>query len=482
MVDPVMKLKPEGALIDRYDLTGKILPPSERFDVVVVGAGEAGAAAAIEAATAGKTVLLIDENPVSGAAMGNDTPLFFGGRMTAATQNSARMLEQIFASNPSLEAAFEAGVDVRLGACAWGLYRNGPAINTLPEMMLGLADQERSFMVGFDRLVLATGARDLVLGFAGWNQPGVMGAQSFHALLTRYDALASRRVLILGSGQLALETALLANARGIEVAGLVEVGASVKGSASLEAQVRDAGIEIFCETVIGSTHGDIDGVNGATLIMDGNRVPMRVTCDTICLAIGKVPATELLAASGATPDATISLTGDCARAAPDMAYVQAWARALAAHAPADTMVCQCEEVTRADLLGVQPPRYLNRPATMAARSLQTLIGDGPANPDQIKRLTRAGMGTCQGRRCREQVACLLSDATNTPIEQVPTASYRAPVRPIPLSLLADWHESQAMRDGWDVWFGIQTQWVPYAAIGTPDEADYIAATTNTMHM
>ena len=51
---------------------------------------------------------------------------------------------------------------------------------------------------------------------------------------------------------------------------------------------------------------------------------------------------------------------------------------------------------------------------------------------------------------------------------------------IPLSVLADWNESQAMADGWDVWFGIQTQWVPYAAIGTPDEVEYIAATRNTM--
>ena len=94
---------------DKYAINDKILPPAERFDVVVVGAGSAGTAAAIAATRAGKTVLLVDENPVSGAAMGNDTPLFFGGRMTAATQNSARMLEQVFASNPALEAAFKPG-------------------------------------------------------------------------------------------------------------------------------------------------------------------------------------------------------------------------------------------------------------------------------------------------------------------------------------------------------------------------------------
>ena len=468
--------------VDKYDLNGKILPPLERFDVVIVGAGGAGTSAAIDAAQAGKSVLLIDENPVSGGAMGNDTPLFFGGRMTAATQNSARMLEQVFASNPELEAAFEAGVDVRLGTAAWGLYCNGPAIRTLPEAMLGLVDPERSYMIGYDRLVLATGARDLVLGFAGWNQPGVMGAQAFHALLSRYDALSSRRVLILGSGELALKTALLAQARGIEVAGLVEVCSAVQGPKALEADVRNAGIEIFCETVISNTHSGINGVNGATLVMDGNRAPMMVRCDTICLAIGTVSATELLSASGAKPDETISLVGDCAGPVPDMAYVQAWARALATHMSTDTIICQCEEVTRADLLGVQPPQYLSRPAPMAARSLETLSADGPPHPDQIKRLTRAGMGTCQGRRCREQVACLLADATNTPIESVPTASYRAPVRPIPLKLLADWEEGEAMIAGWDVWFGIPTQWTPYAIVGTPEEAEHVSIVGGYSHV
>lgn len=468
--------------VDKYDLTGKILPPAERFEVVVVGAGAAGASAAIDAAQDGKAVLLIDENPVSGSAMGTDTPLFFGGRMTAATQNSARMLEQVFASTPQLEAAFDAGVDVRLGTAAWGLYQNGPAIRTLPEAMLGLVDQDRSYMIGFRRLILATGARDLVLGFDGWNQPGVMGAQAFHALLYRYDALASRRVLILGSGRLALETALLAHARGIELAGLVEVLPDVQGPADLEAQVRGAGIEIFCKTVISTAHSDIDGVRGATLVMEGNRVPMMLRCDTICLAIGAVPATELLSASGANPDVTISLFGDCAGPGPDTAYVQAWARALAAHMSPETIICQCEEVTRADLLGVQPPRYLSRPAPMAARTLETLAADGPAHPDQIKRLTRAGMGTCQGRRCREQVACLLADATNTPLAQVPTASFRAPIRPIPLKLLADWEEGEAMISGWDVWFGIPTQWTPYAIIGTPEEAEHVSIVGGYSHV
>jgi thioredoxin reductase len=468
---------------DRHAINGKIPAPDERFDTVVVGAGEAGTTAAIAAAKNGGSVLLIDENPVRGELIGTDVPLYFGGRMTAAVQAPERMIEQLFASNPLLEEAFDAGVDVRLGTCAWGLYLNGQAMRALPEPLLGIADGAAARMVGFGRLLLATGARDAVLGFAGWDRPGVMGSQGFAALLTRYDALASRRVLVVGSGDLALDTALLAVDRGIEVAGIVEIADAMQGSAELAKRIEASAIPLFLGHTIAEARSGIDGVEQAVLAQLTGDGRTSVDCDTIVLAIGAIPATELLDAAGAVPGDLIELVGDCATVIrPHSAALAAWAEALGRHAPPETIVCQCEEVSRADLLGVQPPRYLDRPAPMAARSLATLLGDGPAHPDQIKRLTRAGMGACQGRRCRDQVACLLAAEQRTTPDRVPVASFRAPVRPIPLGILADWNELPEMAAGWDVWFGIPTQWLPYAVIGTPQEAEMIASLPGNMHV
>jgi len=486
-----MKLNFAGT--DLCAINGTRTAPEARYAVVVIGAGPSGVAAAIDAAGTAASVLLVDENPVSGALMGNDVPLYFGGRMTAATANSERMLEAIFMSMPALETAMEAGVEVMLGTTAWGVYRNDAGVASLPDQVVGLADAERSWLVGFDRLILATGARDLAMAFPGWNQPGVMGAAALQMLLTRYDAFAGQRVLVLGSTDLALETALLAHARGITVAGLVEVRDVPQGSAALLAQIEATGMAIHCGAVIASAKGGIDGVESATLSTGD-----VIACDTICVAIGLVPSIELVDAmngpraldplrGGYVPmgEAAVSAVGDCAGLADTgfdhVAYRMEWMRALAAVSAPDTIICQCEEVTRADLIGVQPPNYLARPAPMCARSLDTLIMDGPPNPDQIKRLTRAGMGVCQGRRCRDQVAMLLAIEADKPFGTIPLATHRAPVRPLPLKVLADWNEPAAMTTAWDVWFGIPTQWVPVEDIGTVHEDEHRAMLYTDMY-
>jgi hypothetical protein len=89
------------------------------------------------------------------------------------------------------------------------------------------------------------------------------------------------------------------------------------------------------------------------------------------------------------------------------------------------------------------------------------VGDGPLNQDQVKRITRAGMGPCQGRRCREQVALLLAEQAQVPVGEIPLPSYRPPIRPLPLSVLWPRDEPPEMQDQWVSWFGIPTQFAPH---------------------
>lgn len=522
---------------DRFSIAGKTAAPKEHAEIVVIGAGPAGCAAATKAARAGAQVVLIDEHPVSPGLIGMDVPFHFGGRASAAVQTPERLVERLLEANPALGEAFEAGVDVRLSTMAWGAWVNGPGLRDLSGGILGLADETTSWTLRFERLILATGARDLNLSFAGSDQPGVMGAQALHALLARYDAFAGRRIVILGTGHLALDTAELALARGLDVVALVDAHATAQGDPARLEALRRLGTQIITGHVPLAAEGGADGVEALVLAaVDAPELRQSLVCDTVCQGIGTVPVIELLDVLGATcamspgrgghvpmlgPDGATSLArvyaaGDCAglggdaaasgraaatavlvslgrsgeaggelagpatagpvRRADPLDYQLHWARALLATGGPDVLACLCEDVTRGELLAVQPPRYLDwRSNAIARRDLSTLAADGPLNQDQIKRLTRACMGPCQARRCREQVALMMALGTDAAPWSVPLAGYRAPVRPLPLAVLGGAEESAGMSEGWNVWFGIGTQWIGYDDIGTEREDEQLRA-------
>jgi thioredoxin reductase len=510
---------------DPISSNGKQLAPRERAELLVVGAGVAGCAAALEAARAGLKVMLVDEHPVDASTMGLDIPLHFGGRAGGIVRNRGAMFEAMAANNPALSEVFEAGVDIRLGVAVWSLVSPRPGTGWVGGSAAGLTDGEACWFCGYDAAILATGRRDVGVAFPRWELPGVMGAAAAYSLLHRYDALEGRVFVILGSGAEAIALAEDLRAAGREVAALVEAGHEPVDPAGC-ARLAASGVQVYVGRMIGRALGR-DRVVGASIVaLDGAAPEMTIACDTIVLATGAAPAIELFDVAGAEivfrPESgghvalvdgegrtsvpmlfgagdCLGLTGEAsaegvraaraaasalassaawhapAKPAPSSQATSprlAWAQAVAAVADADTHVCQCEEVTLADLLGVQPPRYLNsdRPA-QRARNLATLAAEGPIVQDQVKRLTRAGMGACQGRRCREHVGAALALASGAPLSAMPPPSYRAPVRPLPLSAFADEAEEAAIADHWAVWFGIESQWVPFwTPLATDEEA------------
>jgi len=493
--------------------------------VLVVGAGPAGLSAALEAKRLGLHVVLADENPVPAATMGDDVPLHFGARMSGAARNAGAMLEAFVASDERIAEAFDAGIDVRLGAMVWGIWVNGPSVGWLPGPVAGLAGSDGSSMLGCGHIVVAAGRRDMGLAFLGWEKPGVMGLTAAERLAMRYGALDSRRVVVLGTTAEALVGTLALAGAGVEVAAVVEAAPAPVGPNDLLAQVAALGIPLLCGQAVRRAEGADEVAALVTAPRDGG-AERRIPCDTIVLAVGTVPLIELLDAAGcrtawqnergggvpvldgpATSARAITAAGDCAgiwaaktrdpaiaraegrqaaraaaaalgrsvpeeavpaapEAGPDIgAYRLDWVRTTVIEGQGEPYVCQCEEVTARDILEVRPPRYLGWPEDRRnRRDLRELLGDGTPNPDQVKRLTRAGMGLCQGRRCREQVAALLALGGGTALGEIPLATYRAPVRPLPLAVAAERAEDPEMARQWDVWFGMHSQYVPFPGV------------------
>lgn len=515
---------------DPKSVAGKDLPVAERTQLLVIGAGPAGLAAAIEAAERGLSVVLVDENPVSFTTMGDEVPLHFGQAMSAQARNRNAMMEAFIASEPLIEAAFEAGVDLRLGTACWGLYSNGPSLGWLPGTVAGLNDDERCWMLAAQQVIVATGRRDMGLAFPGWEKPGVLGATAALALAGRYGALEPRRIVMLGSSTEALVTALALRDAGVVVAAIVEQADEIIGSPELAGRLKAGGTQLLTRHVVREATGrdHVEAALVSTVDTEGRAFgPERsLACDGIVLAVGASPVIDLLDALGSrvafqperggyaplvdgdqrtslrnvfavgdaaglwsdkTRDRSIAeaegrcaataTARDCgvddgravAAAAPPgapecdiSAYRLAWVRASVVEARAEVHVCQCEEVTAREILEVRPPRYLGwQDERRNDRSLSALLGDGPPNPDQVKRLTRAGMGPCQGRRCREQVSALLALGAAVPLSSIPLASYRAPVRPLPLSVAGQIPEAPEQAEHWDTWFGMHAQWRPF---------------------
>jgi thioredoxin reductase len=508
---------------DPKSVAGKRLPVEETAQLLVIGAGPAGVAAAAEAARLGVKVVLVDENPVPASVMGDDIPLHYGQRFSAAARNRTAVLEAFIASDPAIADLFDAGVDVRLGTTVWGLYTNGPSVGWLPGPVAGLQDGERCFMLSCDRVIVAAGRRDMGLAFPGWELPGVLGITAAQRLLERFDALDVRRAVVLGSSAEALAAMRSLRAAGIDVAALVEVAGAPIGPSSLLEEMRD--VSLLCGHTVRRAEAGSNGVEAVIVAPVGQGQEQRIACDAIVLGVGTVPVIELLDSLGCQTiyrperggyvpvlDGTqqtsvpgIYAVGDCAgiwaaktldpaiaraegtRAAVVVAasfglafpgppaspqpeptghdpgtYRLDWVRASVVDAAGEPYVCQCEEVTAREILELRPPRYLAWPADRRnTRTLNQMLGEAPPSPDQVKRLTRAGMGVCQGRRCREQVAALLALAAGARLADIPLASHRAPVRPVPLSVAAAAHEPAEMTEHWDTWFGMPPQYVPY---------------------
>jgi bacterioferritin-associated ferredoxin len=88
-----------------------------------------------------------------------------------------------------------------------------------------------------------------------------------------------------------------------------------------------------------------------------------------------------------------------------------------------TMICRCEEINFEEIEGA--------------------VKLGARNHDDIKRLTRCGMGPCQAKTCRSLVAEAISSLTGRPLEDIPVPRLRVPLRPIPIGVLANYETNKS---------------------------------------
>ncbi len=166
-------------------------------ELVVVGGGPAGLAAACVAAESGQRVLLLDDTP------------WLGGQIWRGQQ-----------THPSLPLAQH--WFARFQRCQATLLDRAQVIAApQPGVILAERDQQ-PLQIQWQRLILATGARELFLPFPGWTLPGVMGPGGLLALAKHGWPVAGRRVLVAGSGPLLLAAAEGLRKLGAQIVSIAE--------------------------------------------------------------------------------------------------------------------------------------------------------------------------------------------------------------------------------------------------------------------
>ena len=170
-------------------------------DLLAVGAGPAGLAAAHAAASCGAQVLVVDDNPQAGGQIWRGGPQH-------QPDPRARALWDALHTNPKVGFLHQARV----------LYAPAPG-------QLLVQTPDGAATLAYQKLVLATGARERLLPFPGWTLPGVTGAGGLQALAKGGYPLAGKRVVVAGSGPLLLAVAATLRERGALVVAVVEQAA-----------------------------------------------------------------------------------------------------------------------------------------------------------------------------------------------------------------------------------------------------------------
>lgn len=260
---------------------------------LVVGGGPAGMSAAIELDRRGIEVILVDDKPRLGGKLVLQTHRFFGSfnAVHAGTRGidiAARMEREVRACGR---------VRVWTGSTALAVFADGH-VGVLRGADDGLGEDGDYVLVRPEAILVAAGARERFLAFAGNTLPGVIGAGAFQTLLHRDLVRPSERVLVVGGGNVGLITAFQAMQAGIEVAAVIEALPACGGYKVHHDKLARLGVPIHTRTTLVSANGK-DGVESATIASVGPDfkpiagTERTIACDTVLLAVGLEPVSEL---------------------------------------------------------------------------------------------------------------------------------------------------------------------------------------------
>ncbi|MBT0771528.1 FAD-dependent oxidoreductase [Kineosporia sp. J2-2] len=463
--------------------------PETTTEVLVIGGGPAGMAAARAALAHGATVTLLESGDDLGGQFWRHLPEPRRGGQEHLLHHHWREFRTV-----RRQLLDDPGCDVVLNAHVWSVDRRDDA-PPLVHVMIGVPDGTGRVPRTFapQRIVFATGGQERTLPFPGWDLPGVFTAGAAQALAKSERVAVGRRVLVAGAGPFLLPVVSSLLRTGATVAGVTEASGwsrlargwgsrpwELLGTRSKAGElggyvsdlVRHRVPYLPGRTVVEAHGGErVEAVTVARLNADWSVVPgsgRTVAVDAVCVSHGFVARTELATAAG------------CRLGRTGFVDVDAWQRTsvpgvlsageLTGIGGADLALAEGEIAGTVAAGGTPGPRVLHTrdlmrgfaarleaahgirqgwqtwptPETTVCRCEDVTAGElrdvarmtGSRGLRSLKLTTRAGLGSCQGRTCGRNVEDLLAATMDGPLLQAGRTAHRPIAIPVRLGELA----------------------------------------------
>ncbi|KNE27315.1 sarcosine oxidase subunit alpha family protein [Achromobacter spanius] len=429
-------------------------------DVLVVGGGPAGLAAAMAAAMAGARVMLVDNQPELGGSLLSSPALI----------NGAANLHWIRQAQAELQAMKEVRILTR--STAFG-YHDQNLVTVCEQVTdhLPLSQRrgvrQRLWKVRARQVVLTTGAHERPLLFGNNDLPGIMLASAVSTYVRRFAVLPGRRVVLYTNNDGAYRTALDLREQGANV---TVVDPRPAGRGALPDAVRSAGIDVRNETVVLQARGgrQVSGVVLAPYTAGRAGPPnARLPCDLVAMSGGWNPALHLHAQSGGqtrwddvracfVPDGSPQAQASAGAANGEFSLAQAlhggvMAGELAASRAgvngAASLSWRTADIAEDPLLpiwqvadGRRPGRgakqFVDYQNDVTVADIHLAVREGYHSVEHVKRYTAMGFGTDQGKLGNINGAAVLAAALGQTIAQTGTTTYRPNYTPITFGALA----------------------------------------------
>lgn len=449
---------PAAADPDRYD---KI---HAHCDVLVVGGGPTGLAAALAAGRTGARVILADEQSELGGSLLADHAEIDGKAgsewTAAAVAELPAMAEMQLLTRSTVTGYYDHNYLVIVQRLSDHL---GPAA---PKA----TPRQRLWKVRARQVVLATGAHERPLVFVNNDRPGIMLANAARAYVKRYAVKPGTRAVVFTNNDSAYSAALDLAAADIEVAAIVDVRRNLDGPLATEARSR--GIEVLTGHAVVSAHGGqrvravaVRALNETNDSLVGAQRLLQ--CDLVCLSGGWNPAVHLFSQSrgrlrwdsdNACFVPAASVQAERSAGAANGAFVlarclaeghaagrQAAERAgfsgtAAGHAPSAPVRVEAPLqpfwAVPLEAPGDPGKQFIDFHNDVSAADIALAAREGYRSVEHAKRYTTAGMGTDQGKTGNVNALAALARTLGIEIAELGTTTFRPPYTPLTFGAMA----------------------------------------------